>query len=186
MLITILSHTPLWVWALLTGLVALGLWQTRPRQVRPQRLLILPAVLLAMGLWSMAPVFSAQPVVALVWLASLLLALRWARKLQPPAAARWMPAQGVLTLPGSWVPMVIILVIFSLRYANGVSLALHPEWRSMLQIQLPMALAFGSLSGFFLGRSLGLFKLTQAAPAAAGAPGGAPTVEVAGLHGRRG
>ncbi len=34
-----LQHIPLWVFALLLGLIALGLLQTRTRQVRTQRLL---------------------------------------------------------------------------------------------------------------------------------------------------
>ncbi len=170
MLIAILSRTPVWVWALLSALLALGLWQTRPRRVRPQRLLVLPLVLLVMGLWSMTPVFARQPVVGLVWLLTLLLVLRWARHRQPPAAARWLPEAGVLVLPGSWVPMVVIVAVFSLRYSSGVMAVMHPEWRSQLSVQLPLALAFGALSGFFLGRNLALFQLTRRAAAASALP----------------
>lgn len=167
MLIQILIHTPLWVWALLTALLALGLWQRRQRHVRRSQLLALPLALLVLGLWSMAPGFVAQPLVAGAWLLALLVAARLGRRLPTPAAARWLAAEQRLQLPGSWVPLVIILCIFSLRYATGVSLALDPEWRSMLSAQLPLALAFGTLSGIFLGRALGLRALTLS-PAVAG------------------
>ncbi len=169
MLIQILMHTPLWVWALLTALLALGLWQRRQRHVRRGQLLALPLTMLALGLWSMAPGFVAQPLVAGAWLLALLAAAQVGRRLPTPAAARWLAAEQRLHLPGSWVPLVIILCIFSLRYATGVSLALHPEWRSMLSVQLPLALAFGSLSGLFMGRALGLRALTlqPAAPGSA-------------------
>lgn len=160
MLIQILTHTPLWVWALLTALLALGLWQRRQRHVRRGQLLALPLALLVLGLWSMAPGFVAQPLLAGAWLLALLAAAHLGRRLPTPAAARWLAAEQRLQLPGSWVPLVIILCIFSLRYATGVSLALHPEWRSMLSAQLPLALAFGTLSGIFLGRALGLRALT--------------------------
>ena len=161
MLIQILSRTPWWVWALLCALLVLGLWQSRARRVRRAQILALPAVLLAMGLWTMAPTFVAQPAVAVAWLVAGLAALSWARRWAPSAQARWSPQEQRLHLPGSWVPLLIIGAIFSLRYSAGVGLALHPEWRSLASAQIPLALAFGTLSGLFLGRALGLWALTR-------------------------
>ncbi len=167
MLMQILIHTPVWVWFLLTALLALGLWQTRQRQVRRGQLLALPLALLGLGLWSMAPGFLAQPLLALVWLSALLGAVQLGKRLPKPAAARWLADEQRLLLPGSWLPMAIIVSVFSLRYATGVLLALNPEWRALATVQLPLALAFGSLSGIFLGRALGLRGLTQPAAARA-------------------
>lgn len=166
MLMQILIHTPVWVWFLLTALLGLGLWQRRQRRVRRGQLLALPLALLALGLWSMAPRFVAQPLLAVAWLAALMAAVQLGRRLPTPQAARWLADRQRLQLPGSWLPMLIIVCIFSLRYATGVSLALHPEWRTMLAVQLPLALAFGGLSGLFLGRALGLWRLTQGAAVA--------------------
>ena len=56
----------------------------------------------------------------------------------------------------------MILVIFSLRYTAAVSMALHPAWRQDLVVQVPLTLAFGALSGLFLGRALGLWRLVRA------------------------
>jgi hypothetical protein len=39
---------------------------------------------------------------------------------------------------------------------------MHPEWRQIFALQAPLALLFGSLSGLFLGRALGLHALTRA------------------------
>ena len=127
----------------------------------PSRLLILPLVLLGLGLWSMAPGFKALPLSTLVWLAALgagaaLLAGRPAR-----AGAVWLPAEGRLQLPGSWMPMLLILGIFSLRYATNVGMAMNPGWRSAPWVLLPLALLYGGLSGLFLGRALALLKLTR-------------------------
>lgn len=163
MLIAILSHTPVWVWALLTALVALGLWQRRERRVRPAQLLALPLALLALGLWSMAPGFVAQPVAALLWLLAIVVFSWLCRHLPRPAAARWLAEEGRLFLPGSWVPLVLIVCIFGLRYAVGVGQGLHPQWRDLAQVQWPLALVFGALSGVFLGRALGLRSLARLA-----------------------
>ena len=51
---------------MLTGPIALGLLQMRPRLVRPVQLLILPAALKSLGLWSMTPALEAQPVIGLL------------------------------------------------------------------------------------------------------------------------
>lgn len=164
MWIQIITHTPLWVWGLLTALMALGLWQRRERRVRPFQLLLLPALLMALGLWSMAPGFVAQPMGALIWAVAVAASGWLGLQLPRPRAARWLADAGQLQLPGSWVPMVIIISIFGLRYASGVSLALNPHWRNLASVQLPLAMVFGLLSGLFLGRALGLYQLTRATP----------------------
>jgi hypothetical protein len=155
----ILQHTPAWVWGLLAGLLALGLWQTRSRQVRRAQVLALPAALLAMGLTTMAPAFGQQPLAAALWLLALAAGTALGRRWLQPRTARWLPAVQRLHLPGSWMPLLVILLIFSLRYAAGVAQGLHPEWRGLLAVQAPLALWFGGLSGLFLGRALGLFAL---------------------------
>jgi len=165
MIVIILSHTPVWVWGLLAALMALGFSQTRQRRLAPWRLLMLPLVLLGLGLWSMAPGFMALPLSALVWLAALgagasLLAGRPAQ-----AGTEWLPADQRLLLPGSWMPLLLISGIFSLRYAANVGMAMNPGWRSAPELLLPLALLYGAFSGLFLGRALALLKLTRA-PAA--------------------
>ncbi len=161
MLFAILSYTPTWVWALLAALVALGLLQTRPRRVARAQLLALPLALLGLGLWSLLPVFAAQPQAALIWALGLAGFAALGLRLPRPAQARWLADAQRLQLPGSWVPMAIILAIFSLRYATGVSMALHPAWRTMASVQWPLAALSGALGGLFLGRALGLLQLTR-------------------------
>ena len=166
MIVNILSHTPVWVWGLLAALVALGFSQTRQRHLAPWRLLMLPLVLLGLGLWSMAPGFMALPLSALVWLAALGAGVALLAGRPAPAGAEWLPAEQRLQLPGSWIPMLLILVIFSLRYAANVGMALNPGWRSAPGVLLPLALLYGGFSGLFLGRALALLKLTGAPTAA--------------------
>jgi hypothetical protein len=160
MILQILQHTPVWVWALLLALLALGFAQTRPRRVPRGRLLLLPLSLLALGLWTMAPNFVAQPLTLLVWLCTLGAFTFVGMRLRPPAGALWQAEAARLQLPGSWFPLALIVTIFGLRYTMGVSLALHPDWRSAPAVLLPAAAAFGALSGLFLGRSLRLRALT--------------------------
>ena len=127
------------------------------------QLLALPAALLALGLWSMLPGFRAQPLAALAWALALAAALQLGRGRASRSGARWLVGEQRLLVPGSWLPLALILAIFCLRYATGVSLALQPQWVAQLNVQVPLALAFGSLSGYLVGRALGLAQITQPA-----------------------
>lgn len=165
MLVQILVHTPGYVWVLLGALILLGIWQARGRQVTPARLFALPLVLLGLGLWSLLGGFADQPWLGLVWLGTLALSVAIFRRLPVRAGAQWLPARGHLYLPGSWLPMVLILAIFSVRYVLGAGTALHPEWRLLPQVQVPLAIFAGLLTGLSLGRALGLLRLVRPAPA---------------------
>lgn len=162
MILDILSHTPVWVWGILAALLALGFSQTRQRRVAPWRLLMLPTALLGLGLWSMTPGFRVLPLAALVWLAALCTGLALLVNRPAPAGTVWLPAEQRLLVPGSWMPMLLILVVFSLRYAANVGMAINPAWRREPWVLLTLALVYGGLGGMFLGRSLGLLKATPA------------------------
>ena len=162
MVMEILSRTPVWVWGLLAALLALGAAQTRDRHVAPSRLLMLPIALLALGLSSMAAGFVALPAAAALWLAALAGSATLPAGQAARAGTRWLPVEQRLQLPGSWVPMLLIVVIFSLRYATNVGMAINPAWRTAPELLLPLALLYGGLSGMFLGRALALLRLTRA------------------------
>ena len=162
LLIEIMRHTPVWVWALLAALLARGLSQLRTRDVSPTRLLILPAVLLLLGLFATATSF-VPPWPALgAWAAALAAGCTLGARLPAPAGATWDADGGTLRLPGSALPLLIIVGIFALRYAGSVALVLHPPWRAAPGVALPMAAAYGAIAGTLLGRMLALRRLAGA------------------------
>jgi len=160
MLIAIVTRTPVWVWGLLAALLMLGLWQRRARLVTSRSLLVLPLALLALGLSSSGPGFLVQPVSALVWLAAFAAGVGLGLRLPAPRGTEWLADLQRLRLPGSWWPMVIIVAIFSLRYTVSVAQAVHPAWRTDLQVLAGVAVLYGLLGGTFMGRALGLRRLT--------------------------
>jgi hypothetical protein len=157
----ILRYTPTWVWGLLAALLALGFWQTRTRSLTRARLLTLPLTLLGLGLWSTSSSFAALPLAAGIWLVALAASFFASRRLPAPVGARWDAVCERLHLPGSWLPLALIVSIFTLRYAATVAMVLHPAWRGNPALLLPMAALYGALSGFFLGRAAGLLALTR-------------------------
>jgi len=157
----IMLHTPFWVWALLAALIALGLMQTRTQRLARVRLVVLPAVMLALGLNASWPMFAAHPALALAWLASCLVAVATARKWRAPAGTRWDAGRARLVLPASWVPLVLILVVFWLRYGVAVGFVLHPAWRDDLVLLAAASMLYGAIGGLFAGRAIGLLALTR-------------------------
>jgi hypothetical protein len=154
----IVRHTPLWVWALLAALLMLGLSQLRARRVTPARLLILPGALLLLGLFSTATSFMPPWPALGAWAIALAAGCAFGARLSAPAGAAWDAHGRTLHLPGSWLPLLIIVALFGLRYAGGVALVLHPGWRSAPGVALPIAAAYGAIAGVLLGRVLALHR----------------------------
>lgn len=159
MLTQILIHTPIYVWAVLGGLVLLGLMQSRTRKVSALQVLAMPAVLLGLGLWSLSGVVAALPAVLLVWLAALGLGAAGGMRTPQAPGTAWLAGERRFVLPGSWIPMAFIVFVFVLRYASNVAAAIHPEWRAAPTTQLPLAAVFGLVSGLSVGRTITLLRL---------------------------
>ena len=159
--IAIIQHTPSWIWGLLAALVALGLWQTRPLEMSLMRVTVLPLVLTALSLSGVLSAFGHLPVALLAWAAGVAASLGLARKAVTVRGASWSASRGVVQVPGSWLPLVLILSLFVVKYGAGVSLALAPRLASDATFAVLCSLAYGIFSGLFLARALSLRSLAR-------------------------
>jgi hypothetical protein len=159
MFIAIIQHTPAWVWGLLTALIALGLWQTRDREMTLARVTILPLVLIALSLSGVLSAFGHMPLALGGWAAGAGAALVFGRQFVAVRAARWSAQAGLLHVPGSWLPLVLIVGLFCIKYVAGVSLSMHPALAADAAFAGLCSLAYGSFSGLFLARALSLRSL---------------------------
>ena len=162
----IIRHTPAYVWAILLALVALGLMQWRDHTVTRARLAAAPIGLGAFSLWGATMAFDTQPAVFAAWLAGIGLAiaanrwLRWPREVRPTA-------DGGFALRASPWPLIVMMTVFSLRYAVAVALAFHHDWAAHAGFSLPIALVYGVVSGLFAARALRILKSAPTASALA-------------------
>jgi hypothetical protein len=164
MFIAIVQHTPVWVWGLLAALIGLGLVQTRDRELSLKRITILPLVLLVLSVGSVLGAFGHAPVMPFAvggWGAGLAAALTLARHLVAVRGAAWLAGSATLRVPGSRLPLVLIVALFSLKYCVGVSLALHPAWANEAAFAGSCGLGYGAFSGLFLARALSLRALAR-------------------------
>lgn len=158
----ILSHTPVWVWGLLAALLLLGLSQTRDRWVSPARLRRMPWVFVAFSVWSTINAFGWQ----LSAVAGFLVGARFTLHVLQghevrPAPAIPMPLgvdKGSVFVPGSWMPLAVMMLIFVIKYISGVTLAMVPGLATQGSAVLSVSLLNGALAVILLARSQRLLK----------------------------
>jgi hypothetical protein len=167
MILDILKHTPLWVFGLFGFLVYLGVLQSRTRSFSPARLAILPAAMLAFSLYGVLSVFGASVPALGAWLAGLAASVWAIVALRLPRDATWSEATRTFSVPGSWLPLGIMMAIFFTRYAVNVGIALDPSLKQAAGFLPAVALTYGVSSGYFLARALNISRrrLKPASPA---------------------
>lgn len=156
MFIAILQHTPAWVWGLLAVMSTYGWSQTREREMSLVRLSIVPLVLLALSAAGVLSAFGHAPMALGGWGAGLAASLTIGRHAVAVRGAAWLASRGTVRVPGSWLPMALMLALFTLKYAVGVSLALQPALAHDAAFSGACSLAYGAASGLFLARALAL------------------------------
>lgn len=159
MLIRILQGTPVWVWGLLALLVIVGVSQSMPRSVSARRIVIVPSLMLALSLAGVATTFGAQPLAFAAWAAGIALAIVFGIDAVAPRGARWAREAARFELPGSWLPLGLILVLFCIKYGVGVGLAFAPTLASNTPFEIGIALAYGVFSGLFAARAIALRRI---------------------------
>lgn len=151
----ILLHTPTWVFILLAALVAFGLLQTRQRTVKKPMAYVLPLAMVVFSLSGVQSGFGLAPVTVLAWLAGLLLVAGCARRSFQQAGIGFDPLHKRFVLPGSWMPLVVILGIFLARYAIAVIHAISSAAPGTATAAV-LSLLLGAFSGYFVARALAL------------------------------
>ncbi len=163
MFIQILKGTPVWVFGLFLALLALGCLQSRPRTLNPARLAILPAAFIALSLYGVFAAFGPNAYDLLAWAAGIGAAVLLGRAFKPRAGTRWDETTRSFEVPGSWVPLALMMAVFFARYAIAASIAMLPALAHTAAFAMLASLTYGLLSGLFLARSLGILALRRAA-----------------------
>lgn len=151
MLIQILTHTPIYVWAILAFLVHRGMIAMRDRDVEVRKLCIIPIVMLALSLQDISAKFGLDGIALAAWIAGVALAL-------PPAlvsgANRVAPgaAPGTVRVRGSRVPLALMMAVFFTKYTASVMLAVFPQAHQNALVAGTVCVLFGLFNGVFLGR----------------------------------
>jgi hypothetical protein len=164
----VIRHTPLWVWGLLLALVFLGVSQLFNRTVGLRRVTIMSLAMAGLSLYGTVSAFGSGSGVLLAWLAAAVgvAGLVLSRPLAPQTS--YDPATRRFFLPGSWVPLVLMMGIFLTKYVVGVMLAMQPALAHQAGLALAVAALYGAFSGAFISRAARLLRLALRAQAGPG------------------
>ena len=158
----IITHTPLWIWALLAGLLSLGWSQTKQRQASLMRITIMPLVMIGLSLYGTISVFGSSALIVVTWLLAVFLSLSIFMSVSDKSSTtdiHYDQAKHQFTLPGSWIPMVLILSIFITKYIVGFMTAMQPNLAQQLNFTLTCTVLYGVFSGVFLARAAILWRI---------------------------
>lgn len=157
---TVIRNTPPWVGGLAAGLAILGASQWKDRQASLARVSLMPLAMTVFSIWGTLSAFGGSPLLAQAlgaWIAAAVLVFALVARL--PSSARYDAASRTYAIPGSVVPLLLMLGIFLVKYGVGVDLAMAPQLMRDPSYALTVASLYGAFTGLFVGRAARLWKL---------------------------
>jgi hypothetical protein len=148
---TILAHTPWWVFAVLAVLIVTGIQALRPRVIAAWRLLIVPAIFIAWGIASVSIRASAVHSLGLDWLAAVVIGGAIGYALTRSDAFAFEADGRVVHVPGSPVPLLRNSLIFAARYTLAVAAAFAATAAAHAELITLDVVVSGLASGYFVG-----------------------------------
>ena len=159
MLQQILTHTPLWVWAVLVFLLYRGLLASVDREIALKRVFVIPVVMFALALQGIVSGFGAVPAAASAWFACMLAGVALAWRAFDRDSVRIDPLRRVISQRGSWTPLLLMMGIFCTKYLVGVTLAMTPQLRQEAAFVMTVCALYGVFNGIFIGRLMRIFAI---------------------------
>ncbi|PLK50493.1 DUF6622 family protein [Uliginosibacterium sp. TH139] len=161
MLIEILKHTPLWVYLLFALLLAAGLAQSKDRRLGRVRVSTLPLVMAGLSFFGLVADFGLAWAALVCWTisaaASSVVGLRFAS----PGAVTWSEQTREFSVPGSWLPLVLMMAIFVMKFAVAVVVVRQLPLATESTFVVCVSLGYGLFSGLFLTRTLRVLKAAK-------------------------
>ncbi|MDX7993152.1 DUF6622 family protein [Xenorhabdus littoralis] len=156
--ITIIKDTPIWVWFLLVFLVMRGIKALSDREMRIERIFLLPTIFLLWGVHSVVTKTHFSDLSLIVMGIGLVFGITvgWVLwKSQP--RLREKPNSTLIIRPGTPLILLVIIITFFSKFIMMALLSIHPVLLYSLHYNLLFGLVGGLLDGVFWGGTLNLF-----------------------------
>ncbi|WP_147432173.1 DUF6622 family protein [Pararobbsia silviterrae] len=163
MFTSILVHTPHWVWGVFALLIVVGVKQTLPRRRSVRSAIALPLVLTALSLYGVASNFAHEPLALVAWALGAGALLAGSLATGAWRGVRWSASGRCLVVPGSFIPLVLFIVIFIVKFGVGIVLATDPAMGGDAGFASVVGLIYGAFSGTFLGRGVAMWRVAYEA-----------------------
>lgn len=154
------ASLPLWPFAILAGLVLLGLRQSRDRVVEPGAMARIALAMLGFSLYGVTTAFGTQVLPVAAWAVGIAAAMLLGG---PVLAPRGLVREGsAVRLPGSWLPLVLMVGIFVAKFALGFAAGVHAQVVHEAWFAAIASAVFGMFSGAFAVRAVAVQRFVWA------------------------
>ena len=158
MLVEILKRTPSWVFVLFFVLILLGYSQSKDRVVSRGKVSILPVAMIVLSFYGVLSAFGISPVGLTSWGLGVVGAVWLGLTLASPSGISYSTETQTFSVPGSWLPLALMMAIFFTKYAVGVILARQLPIAIEPAFTGSISFCYGFLSGVFLARALVVWR----------------------------
>lgn len=172
--IEILKRTPSWVFVLFFALLTVGYFQSKDRAVGRGKVCILPVAMIALSSYGVLSAFGIAPVGVVSWVTGVGVAVLIGAKLAVPRGVSFSAETQLFCVPGSWIPLALMMAIFFTKYAVGIILARRLPVANESVFIGSVSFCYGFLSGVFLARALVIWRSAARAAEAMSNPGPYP------------
>lgn len=158
MFLEIIKNTPIWVFVLFVGLVFLGYSQSKDRVITIKKVFILPFAMSILSIFGVISAFGITKTSLVLWFMGTITSILLCLKLLSSKNIKYDNKTKSYFIPGSWTPMVFILIIFFTKYFVGVVIAKQLPIINAFEFIVIISFLYGLLSGLFLAKCILIVK----------------------------
>lgn len=158
------ASLPVWPFVILAVLVALGVRQSRDRVVQPGTLAKVALAMLALSLYGVVAAFGASLVPVLAWAAGFAAAVFPGGLVFAPRGLAH--AGSAVRVPGSWLPLWLMVGIFAAKFALGFATGVDAHVVHEAWFIAAVSAVLGLFSGAFAARATAVHRFVRAGHAA--------------------
>jgi hypothetical protein len=158
-----LSHVPTWVFAVLALLLAMGILFSRPRVVHPVAPSLMAVGFACYSLYGVISSFGASAANMLPWALGMAASAFLGKPYVGPDEVNRVPGSRKVLVPGSWLPLALMMGIFAVKFFVGVVNGARMPVGTQAWFAPAVSVALGLLSGGFTARALNVRRYAQAA-----------------------
>ena len=159
--VQLLARMPAWVPVLFVLLLVLGYRQSFTRTVRPAVLAVLAAGMFSLSLYGVVAAFGASSAALALWFACYALTVVVATKRM--SRAGMVAVGGVVRVPGSWVPLALLMGLFAVKFALGVAAGIRSPLLDDPAVVAAASASLGLLGGGFGARAMAVHGVARTA-----------------------
>ena len=161
----ILRHTPVWVWGVFAVLLVFGLLQMRRRSVALPLVFLLPVIMIPLSLFTVGSSFGFLPLPLIAWAIGVALAFALnGYVFRAPTNVGYSRNTNKFDVPGSVVPLILMMTIFLARFVLGVTRAVNPGLVASDVFAGAVSVTLGICSGLFAARAIKTLSARVAEP----------------------